>query len=55
MLIWMEEPSRGVFINGDSVYNGHIDGNDDMVRKVESINDLHTCRRVGLRPYSWEC
>jgi hypothetical protein len=48
----MEEPSRGAFINGDLVYNDHIYGNDDTVRQVESINDLQTHRRVGIRPYS---
>jgi hypothetical protein len=42
----MADPSRGAFINGNLVYNGHIGGNDDTVRQVESTNDLQTCRQT---------
>jgi len=51
----MAEPSIGAFIDGNLVYNGHIDGHDDMVRQVKSTNDLQACGKIGVRQYSWEC
>jgi hypothetical protein len=51
MLIWMEEPSRGVFINGNVYYNGHTDNHDDMVRQVGSTNDLQTCGEISVGQY----
>jgi hypothetical protein len=48
MLIWMADPSKGVFIDGSVDYNGHIDSHNDMVRQVRSTNDLRIRGKLGV-------